>query len=796
MSKASMRPARINAVSTAADTLPPDTLQLYDNCLPALKSGVVYTITVSQSIENPSYFQQTVTQEIEVRAPQFALDPQEIHGVYPPADSNGIYGEILPYIVLNKKVLPWERLLVDDDPTTPWLALLLFQEDEVQINPQTNSSVFSSTVSALLQDDPNVLKPSIDSPPSSEVQSSQCQSIIISADVFTALVPRLQEVKYLAHCRQANTDDQEILPQEEHGWFSVVVCNRFPQSQGVAGAAGAKNIMHLVSLEGFASYLTDSPDFPKKQGDDSNKDIQLVSLANWSFVSVPEEGESFAQLVQSFVQQQGNDPANLLLKLPLPPDVTTSGTGSAALAQQRLLEGYVPLSYVTNFGEKTFSWYRGPFTPVIPQKLPKEVERYTNVAQTMIYLQEQGIFDLSYSAAWEIGRALALSDQGFASTLLQFRQRSYQLINRLLEQLQSAQLDTPQDLQTLLSNNLIKQTFDQLISQDIGGALTQAFLRLNSNGIATPRARRKARRPRCKASPFLSARGNADDATPVQVMQDFLNQPDVQSFMQQQVQDDLQPVAEWLAHLNLLYNVPFNHLVPDQRMLPVESLRFFYLDQNWLDTLTDGALSVGIESSRDLFFQKMMKGVVGDAVSAEIQALRSKLSGQAQGDVEADSPLEAQSGILIRSALVSGWPGLVIRAFQNGQSLKLLRMERLSSDVLLCLFLDIADTVKISEPPQGLRFGVEDNNSIQLRSLADPVGQPLGSSFPDGTGGFNQFLRSTSNGIGAGVLAINDGDGSVIPALSNALNSSSLGPADFALQMIKAPEQQIFGKLS
>jgi hypothetical protein len=35
------------------------------------------------------------------------------------------------------------------------------------------------------------------------------------------------------------------------------------------------------------------------------------------------------------------------------------------------------------------------------------------------------------------------------------------------------------------------------------------------------------------------------------------------------------PLNNWLARLKLLYGVPFNYLVPDEGMLPPESIRFF-----------------------------------------------------------------------------------------------------------------------------------------------------------------------------------------------------------------------------
>ena len=58
-------------------------------------------------------------------------------------------------------------------------------------------------------------------------------------------------------------------------------------------------------------------------------------------------------------------------------------------------------------------------------------------------------------------------------------------------------------------------------------------------------------------------------------------------------------MESFLAHLRLLVGVPFEYLVPDSRMLPDESIRFFYLDRSWTDRLVDGAISVGKIGSRE-----------------------------------------------------------------------------------------------------------------------------------------------------------------------------------------------------
>jgi hypothetical protein len=56
---------------------------------------------------------------------------------------------------------------------------------------------------------------------------------------------------------------------------------------------------------------------------------------------------------------------------------------------------------------------------------------------------------------------------------------------------------------------------------------------------------------------------------------------------------------DWLAALRLGEGVPFQYLVLDDRLLPAESIRFFYLDRNWTDALVAGALSVGAITTAD-----------------------------------------------------------------------------------------------------------------------------------------------------------------------------------------------------
>jgi hypothetical protein len=152
------------------------------------------------------------------------------------------------------------------------------------------------------------------------------------------------------------------------------------------------------------------------------------------------------------------------------------------------------------------------------------------------------------------------------------------------------------------------------------------------------------------------------------------------------------------------------------------------------------------------------------------------------------------AGFLLRSALVSGWPGLEVRGFSDtgGNSpLDLLRMDRLAADVLLCLFAKPPARVEISEPKEGLAFGHEDDFAVELRWVTDnPPQQSIGKIIPGHTVSLKDYFRAEGSGP---VLRVKDWQ----PYLQAQLNAAygngniTLGPADFAIQMVRAPEELV-----
>jgi hypothetical protein len=178
-------------------------------------------------------------------------------------------------------------------------------------------------------------------------------------------------------------------------------------------------------------------------------------------------------------------------------------------------------------------------------------------------------------------------------------------------------------------------------------------------------------------------------------------------------------LATWLSRLGLLYGVPFNYLVPDEQMLPPESIRFFYLDRNWIGALKDGALSIGRNLTTDtnspqLNLDKAVHGLAVDKAHSIKPNIRAKIFG-----LKADGPLETQviTGFVLRSSLVQEYPNMGVNAYKFGETpddpnpkmMKLLRFEQLgpSSDTLLCLIEDDAYRIDLHEAPQALHYGID-----------------------------------------------------------------------------------------
>lgn len=176
---------------------------------------------------------------------------------------------------------------------------------------------------------------------------------------------------------------------------------------------------------------------------------------------------------------------------------------------------------------------------------------------------------------------------------------------------------------------------------------------------------------------------------------------------EEDVAAERQLIEDWFRNLSLLKGLPFSYLVPDEDSLPPESLRFFQVDPLWLDCLIDGAFSVGRLSQRD----------------ADLDASHE--------DCPAKNPFPIMTGFLLRSQVVSAWPGLLVDGFSKvvgkkqeskpgkNSAVETLRLEKLAPNTLLCLFAGNVQLVDLHLRPEDMHFGFDGVSSGNVTKTLD-----------------------------------------------------------------------------
>lgn len=85
-------------------------------------------------------------------------------------------------------------------------------------------------------------------------------------------------------------------------------------------------------------------------------------------------------------------------------------------------------------GSTTVSWYRGPLLP-LGVTVPSVTQSQAS-DQLLRYDPGSGMFDVSYAAAWQLGRLRALHDRAYATALFRWKLTVFQdAVARLEEEI-------------------------------------------------------------------------------------------------------------------------------------------------------------------------------------------------------------------------------------------------------------------------------------------------------------------------------------------------------------------------
>ncbi len=698
--------------------------------IPPLKSGE-YTITATQTVNQiqPNSF--SASKSFAVPGNRFQLNGDDIVSVFPAPLANGEFTGVMPLVMLQRQTLPWQRTSVFSEEDAPWLAILLFEEaDAPTVQPATAADLFPTgttiTVAGSTVTGQGTMPSGFVSYPDiNPLDYGQTPSDPCSIiDLSAELFSKV--------CPSA-TDLPFLAHIRETDTYDTYDSTETVDKKAIVlgnrwPTANADAYAFLVSLENMGDLLpnndgTQSPNLP------AGSTVRLICFRTWRFFA-NDLDEKFQSLCENLNKNAEGTLGLTTLRLPA---ATPDPTAFAAAVKDQAT---------------------GALTPADADVL---VQNGLCLGYTALdhHLREAGhtvswcrgpfvpypITPYPYTIASCPDAVMRYDPQTglFDATYAQ----AWQLGQLLALQSSSFSVALYNWKQTL-QKGIAAQEEMALIQQKLGGAdILSSFFAPRSLAVA--------------------------------------DLPDVPKV-----------IADWIGRLKLLKGVPFSALVPDEGMLPVESLRFFHLDLDWIAAIVDGAFSIGragtTGAARDA--QPLAQTHAASQISARRQRKNHRPNLAAMQASAGDSDFEVVTGVLLRSQLVSGWPGLNVNGYSDAagtNELPKLRMERLSSDVMLCMFEGAVQMLAIHEAPQQLHCGVEgDATAGFTTTLREVVGDTPGQ----------QYLTDPKGGPATAAVSVRP-DGQTIQAAATAqaietkLNSdfdqklTQFTSAEFALEMVK-----------
>lgn len=615
------------------------TIQFVEPCVPPITPGR-YTLTVKQEVTElnadgkikdqgirESY--STATKIVHVQGARFSIDPRDIHSVFPPDGGVGDYGNenAVPHITFSRRSLPWEQRsgvpVTENQLPAPWLALLVFHE--------TDEGGLPAIVPAMVGD----LSRKKFRPGQSLVERN---STLMAAAGTASYADLLHPNDWIRRPGE-NEWDACLTVDISTGLFAQIA----PTRDDLPWLAHARIASAPQETRAFSAVIANR--VPLREGSSTACLVSLEQIAAWlppaQIILANGGNATHVRLVvlKAWSFRCGADLKGFHHRIstgPLKVPFTKANalTPEDVQVKNALAMGFTALDHQTRWGDQAISWYRGPFLPFssrIADNIPRPpicengYETGTTplscADEALRYDPELGMLDASYAAAWQLGRLLALRDETFARDLYHWKRENKRKILK------------PQatDVFAFLAE------------------LMQAAAQL--------------------PNPVQSARDLVNDPVRLKAHLAGVRAPE--------------SVVSRLDKLRRLEGVPLDYLVPDERMLPTESLRFFQVDQNWVYSLVEGAYSIARVSTDD---QKQDAATCPHEVYTQV------------------------SGFLLRSRIVSDWPNLEaqIEVSDRLAKFRTLRCERITPDILLCLVevegQGIITSATLQVPQENLEF--------------------------------------------------------------------------------------------
>lgn len=384
-------------------------VELFPYSLPALTAGE-YQLDVWHAMgpqvpsEQELQAQPANTTKMVISCPTLKLESGAILSSFPSPGEAAATPNRLPFLVFQQETLPWMyspaliqtigNVLAHPNHKPSWMALIALKESELSDGTMPAGGL----ISRFYEDQPlgDIFR--IQGTQVAEVErvnpsigasTDLCDQLEIGSITAAFMLPTLADCGLTAHVRRIQSDE---IKGDDDGYVSILLGTRQLE-------ANTAYRVFLISLqERNVSRL--------KLLTQGNKVTRFVVLHHYPFRT----GAALADFRQRLTAV----------------DLQAWGRGSKGSAVAQAGSG-VLLNRQTRVGTKTQCLYHGPLVDRIPdsQTLHDPKIRTSDVPVPTVTVQGKAVRDISYPAAFELGRMLALSERTWLSALLDYR-RSWQ----------------------------------------------------------------------------------------------------------------------------------------------------------------------------------------------------------------------------------------------------------------------------------------------------------------------------------------------------------------------------------
>ncbi|KAF5646077.1 uncharacterized protein FTJAE_2166 [Fusarium tjaetaba] len=579
--------------------LKPGQAQLFSSFQPSLAPGD-YKVTVTQEVilqDKDKEGRKTLStdKKFRVEGPsQYQLPAGSIHSIYP-GEGESVPSKVLPQVTLNDPHIPWELSPDNDQDISkkhldgsliPWLALLVFTEDEIKTFPTMEARPAPSPTLSL-----HLSKKQLKALKSSSTQvplSTQdldtdadggVNTVFVNSSGFRAyfsrqmgdseVEPAIARYSYLSHIRRSRSTKPRDPTTDT---FSIVLGHR---SGPLDIESPTTAYAHLVSLMGV-------PDLNMPGQSDLSA---LISLYSWSFTWTKGNDAEIKGVVEKI--SKNVRPLARVLEL-----------STDQWLRRRLEAGYTMVKHRTQTGEQTAALFRGPLIPQQPRGNELDnAEASGHGSGLQIIDKTTGIIDITYSAAWSLGRSLAIENSSFTMAISALRMKIAQLQRKGSSgAFLGGNSEAPE-------GNTLPDWYEKLKQISQRTADSKAALASESRS-RWKRAREKLDKPNLETTvPGSDAETDGD------AVREFLEKEvdilvDDKDWYARELAEPTQEGLFLAKVLDFVYNqlltlkaVPQSFMFPEPDILDTEAILTFHVDPLWVDTLVDGALSIGSHST-------------------------------------------------------------------------------------------------------------------------------------------------------------------------------------------------------